>query len=219
VAGPGDDETTLCVRQGDAILHLQQWMGADPRGEVVAALRPWKSQLDAVNVDVAGIGHYFALALEDEKLPVVAVNVGESPTNDQAKEKYANLRAQVFWAFREWAAAGMLAGLTDQTTIAQLAGIRYAHDRRGKIAIERKEDARKRGVKSPDRAEAVVLAFWQAPPRKPMQGAIGASVSKGWGSAADAEKPVNPDGIEHYRHDPYAPRQEAPRGWGWGRQR
>jgi hypothetical protein len=25
VAGPGDDETVLCVRQGDAILHLQGW--------------------------------------------------------------------------------------------------------------------------------------------------------------------------------------------------
>jgi phage terminase large subunit len=93
---------------------------------------------------------------------VVPVNVGESPTDDQAKEKYANLRARCSGAFREWAAEGMLAGLTDQTTIAQLAGIRYAHDRRGKIVIERKEDARKRGVKSPDRAEAVVLAFWHA---------------------------------------------------------
>jgi hypothetical protein len=57
----------------------------------------------------------------------------------------------------------MLAGLTDQTTLAQLAGIRYGHDNRGKIEIEKKVDARKRGVNSPDRAEAVVLAYWSAP--------------------------------------------------------
>ena len=166
VAGPGDDETTLCIRQGDAILDLQAWSLADSRGAVVASLAPWKARgLDAVAVDVAGLGHYFALSLEDAGLPVVRVNVGESPTDDTAKEKFANLRAQVFWLFREWAAEGMLSGLADQKTLAQLAGIRYAHDSRGRIAIEKKDDARKRGVKSPDRAEAVVLAFWARPPR------------------------------------------------------
>lgn len=166
VAGPGDDETVLCVRQGDAILHLQSWSLADSRGAVVAALAPWKARgLDAVNVDVIGIGHYFALALQDAGLPVVRVNVGESPTDAAAKEKYGNLRAQVFWVFREWAEAGMLAGLTDQAALAQLAGIHYSHDSRGRIVIEKKDDARKRGEKSPDRAESVVLAFWTAPKR------------------------------------------------------
>jgi hypothetical protein len=112
---------------------MQAWSLADARGVAIAALRPWKARgLDAVNVDVAGIGHYFALALEDAGLPVVRVNVGEAPTDDKAKEKYANLRAQVFWSFREWAADDMLAGLTDRSAIAQLAGIRYAHDNRGR---------------------------------------------------------------------------------------
>ena len=57
------------------------------------------------------------------------------------------------------AQAGDLAGLTDERTIAQLAGIRYSHNPRGQVVIESKDDARKRGVKSPDRAEAVMLAF------------------------------------------------------------
>jgi hypothetical protein len=179
VAGPGDDETVLCIRQGDAILHLEAWADADARGKVLAALRPWKQRgLDAVNVDVAGLGHYFGLSLSDEGYPVVPVNVGESPTTDKAKEKFLNLRAEAFWNFREWAEAGMLAGLTDRAAIAQLAGIRYAHDNRGKIAIEKKVDARKRGVKSPDRAEAVVLAFWNQP-RSRLGQAIAAAMSQG----------------------------------------
>ncbi len=72
----------------------------------------------------------------------------------------------MFWMFREWVESDMLAGLTDRTALAQLAGIRYAHDVRGRIAIEKKDDARKRGVKSPDRAEAIVLAWWANAPRK-----------------------------------------------------
>src|SRR5450759_944112 len=59
------------------------------------------------------------------------------------------------------AQAGDLSGSMDEKLIGQLAGIRYKHNARGQIVIESKEDARKRGVKSPDRAEAVMLAFAQ----------------------------------------------------------
>jgi hypothetical protein len=52
-----------------------------------------------------------------------------------------------------------VAGLTDQTTISQLASIRYEHDARGRVVIEPKAKARDRGVRSPDRAEECMLAF------------------------------------------------------------
>jgi hypothetical protein len=61
---------------------------------------------------------------------------------------------------------GDVAGLTDDKTIAQLASIRYQHNARGQVVIESKEEARKRGVRSPDRAEAVMLAFAPAIPRE-----------------------------------------------------
>src|ERR1700734_1446029 len=139
---------------------LRFWAGADPRGGVLAALSPFKSRLKSVNVDVVGIGHYMAQHLKDERLPVTEINVGESPRD---KEKYSNLKAELYWQFRERASSGDLAGLTDEKTIAQLAGIRYSHNSRGQIVIESKQDARKRGVKSPDRAEAVILAFADQP--------------------------------------------------------
>ena len=63
------------------------------------------------------------------------------------------------------AEAGDLSGLTDNLALAQLAGIRYRHNARGQVVIESKDEARKRGVKSPDRAEAIMLAF--ADRRKP----------------------------------------------------
>lgn len=193
VAGPGDDETVLCIRQGGTILGITPWATADSRGAVVAALAPWKGRgLDAVMVDVAGLGHYFALALEDAGLPVVRVNVGESPAGRSdretaaAKETYLNLRAQVFWSLREWAESGLLSGLADRTAIAQLAGLRYGHDARGRIAIEKKDDARRRGVTSPDRAEAVALAFWQQP-RSLLGRALASGAARRGRSAPPAE--------------------------------
>ena len=51
-----------------------------------------------------------------------------------------------------------IAGLKDEKN-SLLASIRYRHNARGQVMIEGKDDARKRGVKSPDRAEALMLAF------------------------------------------------------------
>jgi hypothetical protein len=55
--------------------------------------------------------------------------------------------------------------LTDETTIGQLAGLLTEYDSHGRMKIESKEDARKRGVPSPDRAEALMLALCK-PPQK-----------------------------------------------------
>jgi phage terminase large subunit len=156
VAGPGEDETALCVRRGPRIVALRAWANRDPRGDLLAALLPHKHELKKVNVDSVGIGYYMAQHLKDHGLPVNEVNVGETAKDS---EKYSNLKAELYWGFRMRAQTGDLTGLTDERAIAQLAGIRYSHNSRGQVVIESKEDARKRGVKSPDRAEAVMLAF------------------------------------------------------------
>jgi hypothetical protein len=156
VAGPGESETVLCVRRGPGIVLLEAWAGKDTRGQVVAALLPFKDQLQALNVDRVGVGCFMAAHLKDQGIRVREVNVGERARNP---EKYVNLKAELYWGLRARAQEGDLAGLTDERAIAQLAGIRYSHNSRGQVVIEPKEQARKRGVKSPDRAEAVMLAF------------------------------------------------------------
>jgi len=50
-------------------------------------------------------------------------------------------------------------GLTDETTMAQLASLQYEINSQGRIKIESKEKAGVRGVASPDRAEALMLAL------------------------------------------------------------
>jgi phage terminase large subunit len=156
VAGPGEDETVLVIAEGGGIIGQHAWADHDPRGAVVAALAPYRHRLDVVNVDAAGIGYYLAKHLQDVGYPVRPVNVAERSSD---RERYANLKAEFYWGLRQRFQAGDVAGLTDERTIGQLAGIRYRHTARGQVEIERKEDARKRGVNSPDRAEAVMLAF------------------------------------------------------------
>jgi phage terminase large subunit len=145
-----------CSVTRERIVGLRAWAEQDASGAVVAALAPYRDRLDVVNVDAAGIGYYLAKHLQDVGFPVRPVNVGERSSDP---ERYANLKAELYWGLRQRFQAGEVAGLTDERAIGQLAGIRYRHTARGQVEIERKEDARKRGVKSPDRAEAVMLAF------------------------------------------------------------
>jgi phage terminase large subunit len=46
VAGPSEDETVAYVRDGAHVLGFGAWSSADPRGEVVAFLNPFKQRLE-----------------------------------------------------------------------------------------------------------------------------------------------------------------------------
>lgn len=176
VAGPGESETALYIRRGDDIVDMRTWPHEDPRGEVLAALHPYKDQNIQVNVDAIGQGWYMHLHLKDAGYTVHPINVGE-PARDS--EKYSNAKAEHYWGLRQRFQQGAVAGLTDEKTISQLTGIRYQHTPRGQVQIESKEQARKRGVKSPDRAEALMLAF-ATPPMPDVPGVLLSGSSRGW---------------------------------------
>jgi hypothetical protein len=158
VAGPGDDETVVTIRSQDSILAQRFLSSPDPRGEVVAFLNPWKPRLEKVKVDSVGIGYNFGLHLRDLGFPVELVNVGTTANNPQ---RFANRKAEYFWGIRERFRKGEIRGLRDERTLSQLATIRYRANPRGQATIESKDELRRRGVKSPDRADSLVLAFAQ----------------------------------------------------------
>lgn len=176
VAGPGEDETAVYVRRGPQVLASRAWAQPDPRGEVAAYLGEWKQRGQLrVKVDTIGQGYYFGKHLEDIGFDVEHVNVGEAPSD---REKYANLKAELYWSLRMRFEAGDLRGPLCDRTQAQLTGIRYRHDARGRVVIESKDEARKRGVRSPDRAEALMLAF--APARHVIAAPIGGTTASTW---------------------------------------
>lgn len=163
VAGPGEAETVLALRDGPTLTALYRWAQRDPRGEVVQTLRPLKQRLEVLKVDAVGIGYYMARHLEDAGFPVFDVNVGEASSDP---EKYKNLKAELYWGLRQCFQDGdvIFAETIDpedlEEAIGQLAGILYEHNARGQIEIESKEDAmEERGADSPDIAEAVMLCY------------------------------------------------------------
>lgn len=156
VAGPGEDETVVCVLQGNSVIGLAGFYDADSRGKVARYLQPFRNRIERLSVDTIGIGEYFGRHLADLGFKVNAVNVGRPPHN---KAKFKNLKAELYWNLREAFSEGNITGINDDALIGQLSAIQYGEDSRGRIEIESKEKLIKRGVKSPDRAEALMLAF------------------------------------------------------------
>jgi hypothetical protein len=65
-----------------------------------------------------------------------------------------------FWTLRELFEAGEIdIDPDDDKLAAQLGSIKWTVDSRGRIKIESKDDMRKRGMPSPDRADTVAMAF------------------------------------------------------------
>jgi hypothetical protein len=54
----------------------------------------------------------------------------------------------------------------DRRLLAQLSGPSFGSDAAGRITIERKKDLKRKGLPSPDRAEAVLLALYEKPNRR-----------------------------------------------------
>lgn len=166
VAGPGDDETTLCARVAGMILEQHAWNDNDPRGPVVKVLAGLRHhplyKLGAVVIDCAGIGHNFALHIADQGFPVYGFNSGWAPMD---KTQYANAKSEAYFQCREWFKHGLVSGLSDEECEAQLSTMLYWENARGLTEIRSKEYMRKQGVPSPDRAEALIMAFLEVVPR------------------------------------------------------
>jgi phage terminase large subunit len=167
--GSGEAETVVYVcenRKGKSrIIDKGAWRAQDSRGNVLRFLEPYRNRLSAVRVDSIGVGHNFALHLQDKGLPVEFVNVCMScdsrpeMANRNPAERFTNLKAQYYQTLADLLERDEIEGLTDETTVAQLSGLVYEIDAQGRMKIGSKEEAKAHGIVSPDRAEALMLAL------------------------------------------------------------
>ena len=157
VAAGGADETVCVIRtKAGRIVKWGAWYG-HTTGEVINFLVPYKAHITQINYDSAGPGEYFGQALEVAGFhSVTPVNVGEATDYG---DRFARLKDQLYWALRERFERGEISGLDDDIMITQLASLRFEINLRGLVEMEKKSSMEKRGVKSPDPAEAVMLAF------------------------------------------------------------
>ena len=121
-------------------------------------------KIDSIGVGFGVIGELRNAASRGEhRAHIAAVNVAEKASQP---DKYVNLRAELWWEVgrglseqRGWDLSGM--ENADQT-VAQMLEPRWDVDPKGRIRVEPKPEIIKRLGRSPDDADALLLAFYAA---------------------------------------------------------
>jgi hypothetical protein len=168
----GDCRTSFIFRQGRCAFGLKSYVKKDlmeTAGLIYMLTQQYS--IDKIFIDTIGVGSglYDRCCELIDQSKLVAVNSSSTPLDSN---KYKNKRAEMWGNLSEWLREGNVQIPDSDTLHADLCNIKYKFDSQGRLLMESKEDMRKRGVRSPDEADALCLTF--ALP----SGAISASINK-----------------------------------------
>ncbi len=154
----GEDETVCVLRRGhraELLWTSSQEDTMQTAGRFAASMREVRP--DVTVLDEIGVGAGVVDRLQELRIGKVrGLNSGAQPTDT---EQFANARAEWWWGLRELFERGEIAIPPDEELAAQLTSIKYKFQSNGKVLIESKDDMKKRGLSSPDRADTLMLAF------------------------------------------------------------
>ena len=160
VARFGSDSSALCKRKGNAITEpIRLWRNLDTMqltGAVKAEYDSTDEKPMEIFVDSIGLGAGVVDRLRELGLPAYGINVAESPA---LGTQYMNLRSELWYKAKAWLEGRDVRLPRDPTLKAELATVRYSYTSSGRVKIESKGELKKRGVASPDSADAFVLTF------------------------------------------------------------
>ena len=162
VARFGDDRTALAKRRGNVLLEpIKHWSSKDTMQVCGLIVDEYKSTFDdeqpsEIVVDSIGLGAGVVDRLLELGLPVRGLNVGEQPA---AKARFMRSRDELWFAARDWLARLDSKLPKDDALIAELTAPKFTISSSGKVQVERKEDLKKRGQRSPDLADAFIMTF------------------------------------------------------------
>ena len=197
----GDDKSVLCARRGQRAVAMKSFGRVDTMriaGETDLMARELGAE--SIFVDEGGIGAGVVDRLRELNAPVHGVQFGRKA---QHPTRFANQRSEMFWELRRLLNDRLIALPDDEELAAQLLSLRYDVSSSGQVQMESKRELRRKRLPSPDRADALALAFMTPPSLQvwtgyesfllPRSGAgtRGGGSAPRWGGSAHGE-PVEP---------------------------
>jgi len=157
VARFGDDRTVLAKRQGNVVIEVKGWSGADLMQTVGRVMHEAEADKPAeICVDSIGLGAGVADRLREQGLNVRDVNVAEVSALNPTASK---LRDELWLTVKDWLSKRSCRLPKMDELRQELVGPTYAFLSNGKIKVEAKSELKKRGLRSPDMADALCLTF------------------------------------------------------------
>jgi phage terminase large subunit len=157
VARFGTDRTALCKRRGNVVEEVRSWGGLDTM-QIVGMVHN-EAQLDQpaeICVDTIGLGSGCADRLRELGYNVRDVNVSESSAMNPNAHR---LRDELWLSVKDWLSTRAVRLPDDSALRAELVSPRYTFSSNGRLVVESKAELRKRGLRSPDLADALCLTF------------------------------------------------------------
>ena len=169
VARHGSDSTVIAVKLNNTVQPLIVRHGQDlmaTANQVFATANELYARYRKnimIKVDDTGLGGGVTDRLSQLKyeqssswMLIVPINMAKS-----VKHSYYDNITTVMWGrLKEMLEAGELSLPNDPILIGELTNRKKAYSSNGKIILERKDDMKKRGLPSPDRADAMTLATY-----------------------------------------------------------
>lgn len=165
VARHGTDKTVAAVRQGDVITRILKWSKADTMETTgrVKGLMETEPGSTAV-VDVIGIGAGVYDRLREQGVKTDPFHAGQKTgRKDRTGQFFFDRnRSAAWWNLREMLEPphSKIALPPDDELAGDLTALHYKHTSDGKIAVETKDEIRKRIGRSTDAGDGVMQAFW-----------------------------------------------------------
>ena len=161
VARFGNDTTALAKRRGNILLEpVAEKKKIDLMqicGWISSEYRVAKEAPQSINIDVIGLGAGVVDRLREMGLPARGINVAESPATDDGR--YMRLRDELWFKGRDWFHGRAVCIPRDDGLISELVGPKYRIESTGKIKVESKDEMKKRGLRSPNKADAFLLTL------------------------------------------------------------
>lgn len=182
----GGDKSALAKRCGNVLLEPTKVADYHDTMQVVGWVvaewerTPIERRPVEILVDVIGIGAGVVDRLREIGLPARGVNVSEAPA---IKGQFQNLRSSLWWDGLEWFETRKVNIANDIDLLEELVRPLKKFSSVGKMRAETKDELKKRGYASPNRADAFLLTFAGT-------AALAAGQGVSWGTVAFAKGPL-----------------------------
>lgn len=166
----GDDKSVIYVLRGHTMIDSKitsKKSLMETAGNIVAMAR--EHSADSIIIDDIGVGAGVRARIREliktevgvfgKEPQLVAFNSGRSPRD---KVRYVRLRDEVWMHAAQLFKDERVSLLKDEELIEDLAAFTYSMNSKGQMMIARKKDIKELLGRSPDRADALIMALWAA---------------------------------------------------------
>lgn len=155
----GQDKSAIIRRRGRLAYKGETFQGLDTMQlvgkvkDIIDKERPSKVFIDCIGIGAGVVDRLNEMGYEC----VIGVNVARAANNP---DQFKNLRAELWSEMRDWLNQDMPVQIPDDPELQkELCGLGYDYNSSGRLYIESKKDAKKRGMNSPDKADSLMLTF------------------------------------------------------------